>query len=114
MEKRILEGHPVVIYPEAHIWPYYTSIRPFKSTSFRYPARFQEPSFCFTTTYQKNGNKKKPKIVIYVDGPFYPNSDLNLKEQQEDLRNRIYECMLERSKNSNFEMIEYKKGETDD
>jgi len=39
---------------------------------------------------------------------------LNLKEQQEDLRNRIYECMLERSKNSNFEMIEYKKGETDD
>jgi len=72
MEKRILEGHPVVIYPEAHIWPYYTSIRPFKSTSFRYPARFQEPSFCFTTTYQKNGNKKKPKIVIYVDGPFYP------------------------------------------
>ena len=29
--------HCIVIYPEAHIWPYYTKIRPFKDVSFRYP-----------------------------------------------------------------------------
>jgi 1-acyl-sn-glycerol-3-phosphate acyltransferase len=112
VEKRSVQGHPVLIYPEAHIWPYYTGIRAFKSTSFRYPVKFQDPSFCYTTTYQRNGNKKKPKIVIYVDGPFYPNKALDLKAQQEDLRNRIYACMLERSKNSDFEAIKYvKKGE---
>ncbi|MBQ7881069.1 MAG: hypothetical protein IJ358_04435 [Clostridia bacterium] len=112
LEKRVVQGYPVLIYPEAHIWPYYTGVRPFKSTAFRYPVKFQDPSYCYTTTYQKNGNKKKPKIVIYVDGPFYPNKSLDLKEQQEDLRNRIYNCMLERSKNSNFEMIKYvKRGE---
>ena len=112
MEKRLVQGHPVLIYPEAHIWPYYTKIRPYKSTAFRYPVKFQDPSYCFTTTYQKNGNKKKPKIVIYVDGPFYPNRALEIKEQQEDLRNRIYQCMVERSKNSNFDYYEYiKKGE---
>ncbi len=115
VEKRILQGHPVMIYPEAHIWPYYTDIRPFSSISFRYPVKFQEPSYCFTTTYQQGKSKKKPKIVIYVDGPFYPNTKLNEKEQQELLRNEIYACMKERSKNSNFECIQYiKKGETND
>ena len=115
MEKRLVEGHPVLIYPEAHIWPYYTGVRPYKSTAFRYPVKFQDPSFCYTTTYQKNGNKKKPKIVIYIDGPFYPNKALDLKAQQEDLRDRIYNCMLERSKNSDFEMIKYvKKEKTND
>lgn len=109
VEKRVVQGHPVVIYPEAHIWPYYTSIRPFKSTSFRYPVRFQDASFCYTTTYQQNGKKKKPKIVIYIDGPFYPNKALGLREQQEDLRNRIYNCMLERSKNSNYKYYDYVK-----
>ena len=109
MEKRVVQGHPVIIYPEAHIWPYYTGIRPFKSTSFRYPVKFQDASFCYTTTYQQNGKKKKPKIVIYVDGPFYPNKLLDLKAQQEDLRDRIYNCMLERSKNSNFKYYDYVK-----
>ena len=112
MEKRLVQGHPVLIYPEAHIWPYYTAIRPFKSTSFRYPIKFQVPSFCYTTTYQRQGKKKKPKMVIYVDGPFYPNKDLlDIKEQQEDLRNQVYNCMVERSKNSNFQYIEYIKKE---
>ena len=112
MEKRLVQGHPVLIYPEAHIWPYYTGIRPFKSTSFRYPIKFQIPCFCFTTTYQRKGNKKKPKMVIYVDGPFYPRKDLeDIKEQQEDLRNQVYNCMVERSKNSNFQYIEYIKKE---
>lgn len=114
IEKRVLEGHPVLIYPEAHIWPYYTSIRPYSSTSFRYPIRFREASFAFTTTYQKGRSKKKPKIVIYVDGPFYPDLTLGEKEQQEKLRNEIYNCMLERCKLSNFEMIKYiKKGENE-
>ena len=109
IEKRVVQGHPVIIYPEAHIWPYYTGVRPFKSTSFRYPVKFQDASFCYTTTYQQNGKKKKPKIVIYIDGPFYPDKKLDLKAQQEDLRNRIYNCMLERSKNSNFKYYDYVK-----
>ena len=109
VEKRVVPGHPMGIYPEAHIWPYYTGIRPFKSTAFRYPVKFQDASFCYTTTYQQNGKKKKPKIVIYVDGPFYPNKELDLKTQQEDLRDRIYNCMLERSKNSSFKYYDYIK-----
>lgn len=105
----INKKHCIIIYPEAHIWPYFTKIRPFVSTSFRYPVQFNTASFCFTTTYQKRKHSKKPKITIFIDGPFYPNKDLNPKEQQEDLKNKIYNIMCERSKNSNYEYIKYVK-----
>jgi hypothetical protein len=39
IEKRIDEGAAVFIYPEAHIWPYYTGIRPFGDASFSYPIK---------------------------------------------------------------------------
>lgn len=102
----------VQIYPEAHIWPYYTKIRPFKSVSFRYPIENDKPTFCFTVTYQKRKHSKKPKITIYVDGPFYPNKELKIKEQIEDLRNQVYQTMVNRSKSSNYEYIKYVKRET--
>ena len=106
---RIEQGYSVTIYPEAHIWPYYTEIRNFKSVSFKYPVELDVPSFCMTNTYQKYG-KNKVQIVTYIDGPFFVNKDLeNKKEMQEDLRNRIYETMVERSKNSNIEVIKYVK-----
>ena len=111
IKEKIQNKCSVTIYPEAHIWPYYTKIRPFKSVSFKYPVDMEKPAFCITNTYQKRGkNGDKVKIVSYIDGPFFADDTLtNIKEQKEDLRNRVYECMVERSKNSNIEVIEYIK-----
>jgi len=109
VEKRILQGHVVAIYPEAHIWPYYTKIRPFKATSFVYPIKFDTPSFCFTNTYQKRWTSSKPRLVTYVDGPFYPNPDLSLATQKQDLRDRIYQTMASRSKENNVKYVKYIK-----
>ena len=115
IEKRIKQGYSITIYPEAHIWPYYTGIRNFKSVSFKYPIKLNTPVFCMTNTYQKYGRKKnKVQIVTYIDGPFFAEKEgLSMKEQQENLRNRIYENMVERSKNSNIEVIKYIKDEND-
>ena len=114
VDRRIAEGHAVGIYPEAHIWPYYTKIRPFKDDSFHYPVRLGAPVFCFTNTYQKRKRGKKPKIVTYVDGPFFADESVPARERKTELRNRVYDCMVERSKNSNLILIEYKKkGEKD-
>ena len=99
----------ITIYPEAHVWPYYTKIRPYNSTSFKYPVELNKPSYCFTTTYQRVNNKNRCKIVIYIDGPFYPNQGLNKKQAQEELKEKILETMNKRSKNSNYEKIEYIK-----
>lgn len=115
VETRIRQRHAITIYPEAHIWPYYTKIRPFKDTSFRYPIKCEVPVFCFTNTYQKRRFFKVPRIVTYVDGPFYPDKTLSGKEQRENLRNRVYEAMVMRSENNNVEKIKYiKAGEKDD
>ena len=110
IKQKMNKGYAITIYPEAHIWPYYTKIRPFKDVSFKYPVQLEKPAFCITNTYQSYGrNNKKIKIVSYIDGPFYPNKELTLKEQQKELRNKIYNCMEERSKNSNIEHIKYIK-----
>ena len=103
-------GHPITIYPEAHIWPYYTKIRPFKAVSFKYPVQYEKPTFCMTNTYQSYGkNNDKVRMVTYIDGPFFPKDGLSLQEQKHDLRNQVYNCMVERSKNSNIEVIKYKR-----
>lgn len=110
IKQKINKGYAITIYPEAHIWPYYTKIRPFKDVSFKYPVQLEKPAFCITNTYQSYGkNNKKIKIISYIDGPFFPNKELTLKEQQKELRNKIYNCMDERSKNSNIEHIKYIK-----
>ncbi len=112
IEKRVEKGSSITIYPEAHIWPYYTKIRPFKDVSFKYPIQLKKPAFSLTNTYVKYGKKQdKVKIVSYIDGPFFARTDLTKKEQQQDLRNRVYECMVKRSKNSNVEYIKYVKEE---
>ena len=115
VETRIKQNKCVVIYPEAHIWPYYTGIRPFVDTSFQYPIKLSVPTFCFTNTYQKRRFSKKPRIVTYVDGPFFPNDKLSLKEQRAELRNMVYNCMCERATNSEVNWIQYiKKDEKND
>lgn len=109
---KLMEKHKsILIYPEAHIWPYYTKIRPFVSTSFRYPVKYNVPAFCFTNTYHKRKNGKV-QITTYVDGPFYPNSELPTKERTQALRDQIYETMVERSKLSDYEFVKYIKKDT--
>lgn len=107
IEKTLKDNNPIVIYPEAHLWPYYTRIRNFPLTSFRYPIKYNKPVFTFTTTYKKKKIGKYPKITIYVDGPFFPNLNLNDKEAQQNLHIEVYKKLEERSKLSNYEFIKY-------
>ena len=114
IEYRIKNGNSITIFPEAHIWPYYTKIRPFKAVSFKYPVQLNVPSFCVTNTYQSYGkNNDKVRLVSYIDGPFYPDKNCKtMKEKQQNLRDKIYNQMCKRAENSNVEVIKYiKKGE---
>ena len=111
MKHRVEQGNVIFIYPEAHIWPYFVGIRPFPDTSFYYPIKFDVPVFCFTNTYQKRKLRKKPRIVTYVDGPFYPDKSLPLARQRGELRDRVYHTMCERARVSNQEYVKYIKKE---
>lgn len=101
----------MMIYPEAHIWPYYTKIRPFKDTSFRYPIKLHKPVYALTNTYQKGRFVKRPRIVTYIDGPFFPDAAAPVKEQRKKLRDEVYHIMSTRAKNSNMVLIDYRKKE---
>ena len=64
------------------------------------------PVFAFTNVYQKRKHSSKPKMITYIDGPFYPNLDLDQKERIEDLRDKVYNAMVERS--NKYSTYEYK------
>ncbi len=99
----------IVIYPEAHIWPYYTGIRNFKSDSFKFPIIYEKKAFAFTVTYQQRKNTDKANITVYVDGPFSAPKDLSKKQREQYLRDVVYDTMLERSKESTYSFHKYVK-----
>lgn len=108
---RIGQKKNVVIYPEAHVWEYYTGIRPFPETSFSYPVKLDRPVFCMTTVYKKRRFGKKPAAVVYIDGPFYRDPDANPRKQSKELRDTVFECMQKRSLESNCRYIVYEKAD---
>ena len=99
--------HIVTLYPEAHIWPKYPGIRPFKSAAFHYPAETGKPVFTFTTTWHKRKILPGSRTVVYVDGPFFPDMDLPMDKRKEALRNQAFEAMTERAKNSDYDKVHY-------
>ncbi|WEV38741.1 1-acyl-sn-glycerol-3-phosphate acyltransferase [Lactobacillus sp. ESL0680] len=108
----IAKQKTIVIYPEAHVWPYYTQIRPFSATSMHFPIKLNTPSYAMTTTYQqpKSGKQgKHPQIIVYLDGPFYPDPNLDNKHAQQKLHDQIVAAMQERAKLSNYDYCTYQK-----
>ena len=101
----------IYIYPEAHIWPFYTKIRPFPDVSFKYPIDYGCPVFCFTNVYKKRRFSENPKMLTYVDGPFFADEKLSPKERRRKLRDEVYNAMCRRSALNDVEIITYIKKE---
>lgn len=97
----------VTIYPEAHVWPYYTGIRPFSKAAFHFPMKVNVPSFVMTNTYQRCKWSKRPKMVTYLDGPFYPQRNLPAKQAQEQLMQQVKTTMQKRAQLNDAEYIRY-------
>lgn len=87
----------IAIYPEAHIWPYYSGVRNFPAVSFRYPVKYGAPVFSYTMTFKKRRHSDRPKITVYVDGPFFPDESLPVKQAANKLRDEVYAAMKART-----------------
>ena len=106
----IAAGDLVAIYPEAHIWPFYTGIRSFSEASFGYPARDGAPVYTMTSCYQKRRFGPFPKVVTYLDGPFYPDEALPLPQRKKALRDACQKAMEARAKQySTYAYYEYRR-----
>lgn len=96
INKALLDGKTIHMYPEAALWPYYEKIRPFKKGAFKMAVeancpivpilyKFEEPDGIFALY------KRKKCIHAKVLEPVYPNLDLNKNEIAEDLQRRVME-----------------------
>ena len=107
IEKRVSDGHPIVIYPEAHVWEYCSFIRPFSDVSFRYPARLDTPVFAMTVTYKRSRIFRRPIAEVYIDGPFYAKGG-SVRQRSAELCKKVSDAMKARSGECDFSYIEYR------
>lgn len=118
IDKRIAQRRAIVIYPEAHIWPFYNGLRPFSDISFQYPARLGAPVIAMVTTYRKPKRKfqkkRRPFIDITLSEPIYPNPEFSIRENTKYLHDQIYAFMKETIENSGSpEYINYVQAKED-
>ena len=113
VDERLRQKKCLVIYPEAHVWPYSTKIRKFPAgdKSFKYAVRNNLPIFAMTTTYhkRKGGNRDLPRMDIYLDGPFYPDAKKSVDENRAELAGKAYESMVKYSKKNTYDYFKYIK-----
>ena len=113
IDTRLRQKNCLVVYPEAHVWPYATKIRKFPQgdRSFVYPARNNLPIFTMTTTYHKSKIKgqKRPDMTVYLDGPFYPDKNKTESENMAKLAKEAYESMVKWSKKNSYEYFQYRR-----
>lgn len=117
VDERLKQKKVLVIYPEAHVWPYATKIRKFPAgdRSFKYAVRNNLPIFTMTTTYHKRKDKKRgdlPRMDVYVDGPFWPDAKLSEEENRAKLAKEAYDSMVKYSKKSSYEYFQYRPKST--
>ena len=113
VDKRLKQKKCLVIYPEAHVWPYATKIRKFPAgdRSFKYAVRNNLPVFTMTTTYHKRKNQKRgelPRMDVYVDGPFWPDSKKSEDENRKILAQKAYDSMVKYSRKNSYEYFQYR------
>ena len=98
--KILLErGDYVLIYPEEAMWENYKKPRPFKIGAFSFAVKNNVPVQPFFITMEEGkavGENNQPKLLhtIHILPPIFPNKELPLKEQIEDMRKRNYDAWV--------------------
>ena len=119
LEIRGKQGACVAIYPEAHIWPYYTGIRPFPDSAFKYPAKFHLPVVAMVTTFRKRkgllGFIKTPARTVVLSNPIYAKEGMTMHESQVYFHEQVYEFMQTYAERpDNYEYVQYIQKQQDE
>ncbi len=112
IDLRVNEGRSMMIFPEAHIWPYCTFIRDFKPGSFRYPVKEGAACVpvCVTYTRRRPGFLKAPARRVFIDRPIMPDAALPQGQAKQQLRDAVYERLRGYAeKYSDYAVVKYVK-----
>ena len=112
----ICKNHAIMIYPEAHIWPYYTGVRNFSADSFIYPVRLNAPVVAVAIKYRQRHifRRLPPCITVILSDPFYPDPTKNVRQARQLLRDQVYDFLKKTlCVPDNAEYIRYEKISSD-
>ena len=110
MEFYIKKKQFVLIYPEAHIWPYYTKVRPFRDGSFNYPSKINAPVVPIVTTWRKPLIGKKSRQTVYILKPIFPQEGKTQTENKTYLHESTLKAMQDFANSvPQYEYIKYIK-----
>ena len=99
--------HYCLIFPEAHIWPYYTEIRNWPNNSLIYPALMMAPIVPAVTVWKKRLLRKKPRQVIVFGEPIYPKEGESITFNKDYLHQECIAQMKEIART--YEQVQYVK-----
>lgn len=110
VRQRSKEGSCIGLYPEAHIWPYYTGIRPFSTAAFTYPAEFGVPVVAMATIYRERKGMGKPGHTVILSDPIYAEPGMSVRETQRFFHARVTKFMEDTvNRPDNYTYIRYEK-----
>ena len=106
----IKKGKTITFYPEAHVWPFYNGVRDYKESSFYFPAKTYGAVYAVTNCLKKRRLSHLPRVVTYIDGPFYKKEELSIKENMVYLRDECLKAMKKHIKeNTTYDYYKYIK-----
>lgn len=97
---RLEEYASLIVFPEAHIWNYYTGLRPFPVTSFKFSANNDVPAVPVAVTYRlpKIAKKRiKPRITVHIGEPIYNDDSLTSRQNAERMRDLTHSFIYEKT-----------------
>jgi len=95
-----LQKHNIVsLLPETAMWPFYRSLRPFKTGAFRFAVQNKVPLLptCLSIDYKiKKNGKKKARFTFTFFNPIYLDKTLSEREAVEEVMIKAHEIMKDR------------------
>ena len=109
MEERLGQKGVIVIYPEAHIWPYYTGVRPFPDASFAYPVHCGRPVVACAVTYRRRRLLRflPPALTLTLSDPIWPDPEAAPGRERLRIHRLVYDFLATRAEENEVEYIRY-------
>ena len=109
MGERTAQKAVFAVYPEAHIWPYYTGVRPFPSASFIYPVHFGRTVVACAVTYRRRRILRflPPALTLTLSDPLFPDPAAAPGADRERLCREVYRFLSEKAEENEVEYVRY-------
>lgn len=96
----------IVIYPEKHVWPWCTFLRPFDDTSFQFCLDYDKPAWCGVLC-PKEQSGRRPVFEVWLAGPFHAESGLPRRKARRQLYEQVKAEMTKLEQHADCRKVEY-------